>query len=120
MVLRIVGVSEATYYYRKKHFKKERVYNGERPVHGYSFNQQQRLISDDQIKEWLMELIAGEESTYGYRKLTVCLKRQYGLIINKKKVYRLCHELDIFSPSDENGCNIPESWRITGKSGALS
>ncbi|MFC6457962.1 IS3 family transposase [Paenibacillus vulneris] len=35
-----------------------------------------------------MELIAGEESTYGYRKLTVCLKRQFGLIINKKKVYR--------------------------------
>jgi len=98
MVLRIVGVSEATYYYRKKHFKQERVFSGGRPIPVYSFNQQKRPISDDQIKKWLMELIVREESTYGYRKLTLCLKRQYGLIINKKKVYRLCHELDILQP----------------------
>jgi len=45
-----------------------------------------------------MELISGETATYGYRKLTVCLKRQYGLIINKKKVYRLRQELDILQP----------------------
>lgn len=59
---------------------------------------QGQLISDEQIKEWLMELISGEESAYGYRKLTVCLKRQYNLKINKKKVYRLCKELDILEP----------------------
>nr|WP_232345192.1 IS3 family transposase [Paenactinomyces guangxiensis] len=40
----------------------------------------------------------GEESVYGYRKLTVCLQRQYGLMINKKKVYRLCKELGILQP----------------------
>lgn len=45
-----------------------------------------------------MELIAGEESIYGYRKLTLCLQRQHSLIINKKKVYRLCKELDILAP----------------------
>ena len=45
-----------------------------------------------------MELIAGEEQIYGYRKLTKCLQRQYHLIINKKKVYRLCKELAILKP----------------------
>ena len=42
-----------------------------------------------------MELIAGEEESYGYRKLTKSLRQQYQLTINKKKVYRLCKELDI-------------------------
>lgn len=42
-----------------------------------------------------MELILGEEQIYGYRKLTKCLRLQYSLTINKKKVYRLCKELGI-------------------------
>lgn len=37
----------------------------------------------------------GEEHAYGYRKLAKSLNKQYGLIINKKKVYRLCKELGI-------------------------
>lgn len=45
-----------------------------------------------------MELIAGDGFPYGYRKLTVCLKEDYKLKINKKKVYRLCKELDILRP----------------------
>jgi putative transposase len=43
----------------------------------------------------LMELMAGDEQIYGYRKLTKCLHRQYHLVINKKKTYRLCKELGI-------------------------
>jgi putative transposase len=45
-----------------------------------------------------MELAAGEESAYGYRKLAICLRRQHNLVINDKKVYRLCKELDILEP----------------------
>lgn len=96
--MRIVGVSEATYYNRLKHQGKLRVYNGGRPKPGYSFTNQGRPVSDEQIKEWLLELISGEESNYGYRKLTICLQREYGMTINKKKVYRLCAELDILQP----------------------
>jgi len=43
-------------------------------------------------------LVAGDGFPYGYRKLTVCLKEDYRLKINKKKVYRLCKELDILRP----------------------
>jgi putative transposase len=53
------------------------------------------MVSDEQVKEWLMELISGEEQIYGYRKLAKCLRIQHKLIINKKKVYRLCKELGI-------------------------
>lgn len=107
MVLRIVGVSEQIYYYRKKHAKSVRVYNGGRPIPGYSWDQAGQPVSDEQIKEWLMELIAGDESTYGYRKLTLCLRRQYGVVINKKKVYRLCQELDILQPQRRRRTHYP-------------
>jgi hypothetical protein len=39
--------------------------------------------------------ISGDGYPYGYRKLTSWLKREHGLRINKKKVYRLCKELGI-------------------------
>ena len=98
-MLRIVGVNEATYYYRKKNPPKEqREYRGGRKIPGFSFTLNSQLVSDEQIKEWLLELIAGKENVYGYRKLTRCLQRQYKLVINKKKVYRLCKELDILEP----------------------
>jgi putative transposase len=45
-----------------------------------------------------MELVAGEEHVYGYRMLAECLRVQYRLVINNKKVYRLCKELDILKP----------------------
>ncbi|MDT2275461.1 IS3 family transposase [Paenibacillus larvae] len=51
-----------------------------------------------QIQEWLMELISSDGFAYRYRKLTVCLRREYQLQINKKKVYRLCKKLDIRLP----------------------
>ena len=58
-------------------------------------------VSDEQIKEWLIELISGEEQIYGYRKLAKCLQFKHNLIINKKKVYRLCRELGILKKQRE-------------------
>lgn len=69
-----------------------------RPAPGYSFQEGGARIADEQIQEWLMELIAGDCYNYGYRKLTVILKREYKLKINKKKVYRLCKKLGILRP----------------------
>ena len=66
-----------------------------RPLCGYSLDSSLHRVSDEQIKEWSMELISSEEQIYGYRKLAKCLQIQHNLIINKKKVYRLCKELGI-------------------------
>ncbi|MBO4117020.1 IS3 family transposase, partial [Streptococcus suis] len=108
MVLRIVGILEATYYYRKnKASQKPRVYHGGRPIPGYSLSTDGQPVSDEQIKEWISELIADEESAYGYRKLTVCLRRDHQLIINKKKVYRLLKEEGLLQPQRKKNSHHP-------------
>ena len=55
-------------------------------------------VCDDEIREMLMGLIEGDGQFYGYRKLTYALQQEADLIINKKKVYRLCRELRILRP----------------------
>ena len=37
-------------------------------------------------------------SVFGYRKLTKLLRRQHRLVINKKKVYRLCKKMNVLRP----------------------
>ncbi|SDR89491.1 putative transposase [Paenibacillaceae bacterium GAS479] len=66
-----------------------------------------RVISDEQIKEWLLELVSGEEHGYGYSLLTECLRKSYDLVINKKKVYRLCRELQILHPQRRKKVHYP-------------
>jgi putative transposase len=104
-VLKIIGIAESTYYYQKSptgHSEHATVatFIG-RPILGYSLDRSGKRVSDEQIKEWLTELVLGEEGSYGYRKLTKCLKQQYQLFINKKKVYRLCKELRILKKQRE-------------------
>lgn len=65
---------------------------------GYSIDKKGRKICDDQIKEWISEIIAGDGFAYGYRKITIVLEREYDLTINKKKVYRLCKEMNVLRP----------------------
>lgn len=66
---------------------------------GCSFTEQGSPVSDEQICEWVMELLADEyTSNYGYRKLTVILRRAHKLVINKKKVYRLCKQMRVLRP----------------------
>jgi putative transposase len=62
---------------------------GGRPIPGYSLTKMGEKVPDEQIKEWLSELVMGEGFAYGYRKLTIQLRRDHQLIISKKKVYRI-------------------------------
>lgn len=66
-----------------------------RPIVGYSLTTSGLKVSDEQIKEYIMEAIQDEAFYYGYHKITHYLKRTYHLKINHKKVYRLCKELKI-------------------------
>jgi len=108
-VLRIVGVSTATYYHRKQQSEDEtpRIFKGGRPQPGHSITVDNKPVCDEQIKEYLLELVSGEEHAYGYRKLTVCLRRDHQLIINKKKVYRLCEELNLLRPQRQVKVRYP-------------
>mgnify|MGYP002332096573 CR=1 FL=1 len=101
-------MAASTYYYNiAKENKKENKNKDDktpakkqvgRKIPGFSLSRKGEKISDEQIKEYLCELVAGDGFPYGYKKLTICLQEDYNLIINHKKVYRLCKELDILRP----------------------
>ncbi|KJD42243.1 integrase [Paenibacillus terrae] len=101
LVLRILEVERSTYYayVNRRNKPSASILKSGRPTPGYSFTQEGKRISDEQIKEWLMEMLADEyTSVYGYRKLTKLLNRQHRLVINKKKVYRLCKQMRVLRP----------------------
>jgi len=100
-VLKILELNPFTYYYSISKGTEEKEENGGRPIPGYSYTFDGRKVCYMQIKEWIMELIEGDGFGYGYYKLTMALRKQYKLIINKKKVYRLCKELGILKPQRE-------------------
>jgi putative transposase len=97
MVLKFAGICKSTYYYHlsaenKVIIKPENV---GRPIVGYSLSAAGSKVCDEAIKEYIMEAIQDEAFYYGYHKLTHYLRRSFKLIINHKKVYRLCKELQI-------------------------
>lgn len=106
-VLRICSVASSTYYYRLKHPVRKCSGSTGRPIPGYSKNRDGQSVSDGRIKGYLRRLIQGEHASSGYRKLTTLLRRTYKLVINKKKVYRLCKELDILSPQRKIAHPVP-------------
>lgn len=100
-------MAPSTYYHRLKHPEKPEATHGGRPIPGFSLTQSGQKRTDEKIKSYLLQLIEGEESVYGYRKLTSCLRQRHKLVINKKKVYRLCRELDILLPQREKKAKHP-------------
>jgi len=66
-----------------------------RPIVGYSLTNSNKKVCDEEIKEYIIEAIQADAFYYGYHKITYYLRRKYNLIINHKKVYRLCKELQI-------------------------
>jgi putative transposase len=107
LVLRILKLNPSTYYYISSREGDEKNENGGRPVPGYAYTIDGKKVCDMQIKEWIIALIDGDCFAYGYYKLTVELQRSHKLIINKKKVYRLCKELDILRPQREIKTKYP-------------
>ncbi|MDQ0221460.1 putative transposase [Peribacillus cavernae] len=106
-MLKIIGIARSTYYYQKNYRVEEKKVSEGRPAPGYSYTEDGNKISDEQIKELLLEEIAGDAYNYGYRKLTKVLRRNHKLIINKKKVYRLCKELGILRPQRQKKSSYP-------------
>jgi len=56
-------------------------------------------VPDEIIKEYLLELVCGDGFPYGY-----------GLLVNHKKVCRLCKELDILWPQRKIYPILPFIW----------
>lgn len=88
----------STYYWRRRNGLKGPARCGGRPYPGYVFTRQGKRVSDEGIKDLLRSAIEGDAYPYGYHKLTYWLRREHRLIINKKRVYRLCKEMGILLP----------------------
>ena len=120
--MRLMGLSESTYYERKKRTASQirPTPSGQRgrPCPGYSLTTSGQKVSDEQIKELLLELVEGEEHVYGYKLLAQCLRNEHGLILDKKKSYRLCKELGILQKQREkknkHPRRLPKNHTITG------
>lgn len=106
-MLRLVKIPRSTYYYHTYGRVIEKTVSEGRQAPGYSYKINGTKVSDEQIQEWLMELISGDGYAYGYRKLTVCLRKDYQIVINKKKVYRLCKQLGILRPQRQKRVIYP-------------
>lgn len=108
----------STYYYSLKHTSPKQAPKGGRPVSGYSYTFEGKKVTDTRIKRLIIKLLEGEEHTYGYRKLTIALRRQHNLKINKKKVYRLCKELGILGkpvkPKHSYPRRLANNMEVTG------
>lgn len=107
-VCRICQIPRSSYYYHKSHPERQQPVGKGRSIPGYSYNQARSKVTDARIKGQLRHLIKGDHAASGYRKLTVLLRRKYALIINKKKVYRLCKELGILSPQRQVTNPVPK------------
>ncbi|WP_241675057.1 DDE-type integrase/transposase/recombinase [Paenibacillus luteus] len=106
----MVEVERSTYYFYVNRLQAEAkmIHRVGRPAPGYSYTQEGKPVSDEQICEWITEFLAGEGAAYGYRKLTVLLRRRHKLKINKKKVYRLCKLMDVLRPQRKITIKYPK------------
>nr|WP_261306258.1 IS3 family transposase [Paenibacillus andongensis] len=123
LVLRILGLSESTYYDRKKRATTplsecSKESRRGRPVPGYSHTFTGEQVCDEQINAWLLELIEGEEHVYGYKLLAQCIRDQYNVRLDKKKSYRLCKELGILQKPRQriqtHPRRLPKNRVVTG------
>lgn len=98
LVLRALDINRSTYYYSNQRESESTVSGVGRRIPGVSCKTDGSMVSDEQVKEWICEIIASDGFAYGYLKLTWCLRREYSLVINKKKVYRLCKQMGVLRP----------------------
>ncbi|WP_159885202.1 IS3 family transposase [Paenibacillus puerhi] len=112
VLLSILEINESTYYDRRKRKTQDDRPSKNRkgrPVPGYSRTHSGEEVQDKQIKEWLMELLEGEEHVYGYKLLAQHLRKERGLILNKKKAYRLCKELGVLQQQRKRRASSPQT-----------
>ncbi|MCE7791746.1 IS3 family transposase [Salipaludibacillus sp. CUR1] len=94
--MKALNLARSNYYYHQPGEKMTTLNRRGRPVPGYSLTTNGQAIPDAQIEEYLMELHVDDYyGAMGYRKWTLYLKEHYYLVINKKKVFRLCKKLSI-------------------------
>jgi len=94
-VCRMAGLSKSSWYFHGKLPEEDkRHYNAGRHVPGFTRNRDGTPILDAEVSLLLKEYRERPEyaNGAGYRKLTKMLRRDHGIYVNKKKIYRICLE----------------------------
>jgi len=73
LALRALEINRSTYYYTSRTASDTAEARGGRRIPGFSYRNDGTMVSDEQVKEWICEMIAGDGFAYGYLKLTWCL-----------------------------------------------
>ena len=97
-VSRMVGLSRSSWYFQAKGVEEDaRHQNPGRPVPGFTVNRDGTLVLDASVEMLLTQYRKRPEyqNGAGYRKLTKMLRRDHGIYVNKKKIYRICGEIGI-------------------------
>ena len=66
-----------------------------------------KTVSDSGSRGSFVRILQGPDAAYGYRKITVLCAEGISLVINKKKVYRLCKEMGILGPRISQKQSVP-------------
>lgn len=95
----LLQISRSAYYPKKKAIKSASDENAKvgRPVPGFSYGINNCVV-DDSVIETLLHEACEKTPFYGYKKITKILRRNHGLHINAKKVYRIAKQLGLLLP----------------------
>lgn len=91
----MAGLSRSSWYFRAKDPEQDfRRNNAGRPVPGTTLNRDGTWVLDSSVAMLLAQYRGRPEyaNGAGYRKLTKMLRRDHGIFVNKKKIYRICDE----------------------------
>jgi putative transposase len=121
IVLKYCKVPSSTWYERLKASEEDRRSNNQgRPTPGFTVNPDGTLVLDTSIVHALKEIRGRTffSRAGGYHKLTHYLMRDYGFVVNHKKVYRLCLENKLLLPkrkkNKRQGKRICENRTVKG------
>src|SRR3989338_393197 len=101
VVLRVCKISRSTFYKQSQPKSPDRREdNAGRPPQGYSLNLSGKKVLDIEIIDLLSEYRSQPyfENAGGHRKMVHYLRRDHGVKVNHKKLYRLCKENDLLLP----------------------
>lgn len=96
---KLLQISRSAFYPKKKAIKNEDTSKDKvgRPIPGFSYGMNNCIVNDSVI-ETLLHEVCERLPFYGYKKITKILRRNHGLQINAKKVYRLAKKLGLLLP----------------------
>ena len=95
----LLQISRSAFYPKKKSIKSNSNKSCKvgRPIPGFSYGINNCIV-DDSVIEILLHEACAKTPFYGYKKITKILRRNHGLHLNAKKVYRLSKKLGLLLP----------------------